>query len=572
MRNFFITKFFMFLLVCSVISGVSRAEEEKQFLTEYDLLFDIQNNGETIVNQNITITNVQNDIIATSYSLTVNELSVYDIKAFADEKELSVIQNEDVPTKTTDLSINFNDYIIGEGRQNEIKITYKSKDITSKFGEVWNVHIPKTELSESTTRYNIQLRVPKVFGPKIFISPVPVSEKEEKDFFIYAFTKESLNNKGVNAAFGNYQILNFKLNYNIENPYIIPVSYEVAFPPEIRGSQQVQYTNIDPKPKKMYLDKDGNTIGLYRLNGKSKMNIELIGSSKLIGKQVDIESSGKIIDLPKRLVRDYTKEQKFWETGSQVVLGISRTLFDPNSSVTSNTQKIYNYIVSNMEYDFELIDTGEMQRKGAEKALIRKEGNACMEFTDSFVAISRAMGIPARELNGFAFTNEEVNKPLSLNLTGGDLLHAWPEYFDPILGWVQIDPTWGNTSGVDYFSKLDTNHFVFSIKGLNSEYPLPAGAYRFDGDKKLIEVVFAQNTGITEFSPKVEIKKLTNINPIQLVKNNYKYEIKNTGNIFVYTSDGKVIPPGEAGVIYQQKDLKIVNLKDFNNGDIFIDL
>ena len=182
------------------------------------------------------------------------------------------------------------------------------------------------------------------------------------------------------------------------------------------------------------------------------------------------------------------------------------------------------------------------------------------------------MGIPARELNGFAFTNEEVNKPLSLNLTGGDLLHAWPEYFDPILGWVQIDPTWGNTSGVDYFSKLDTNHFVFSIKGMNSEYPLPAGAYRFDGDKKLIEVVFAQNTGITEFSPKVEIKKLTNINPIQLIKNNYKYEIKNTGNIFVYTIDGKVIPPGEAGVIYQQKDLKIVNLKDFNNGDIFIDL
>ncbi|KKS22664.1 MAG: hypothetical protein UU80_C0004G0054, partial [candidate division WWE3 bacterium GW2011_GWA1_41_8] len=40
---------------------------------------------------------------------------------------------------------------------------------------------------------------------------------------------------------------------------------------------------------------------------------------------------------------------------------------------------------------------------------------------------------------------------------------------------------------------LDTNHFAFVTKGLNSEYPLPAGAYRIDENEKLVEIEFSQD-------------------------------------------------------------------------------
>jgi hypothetical protein len=112
-----------------------------------------------------------------------------------------------------------------------------------------------------------------------------------------------------------------------------------------------------------------------------------------------------------------------------------------------------------------------------------------MEFTDLFIAISRAAGIPARELNGYAFTNNSKLRPLSLEQ---DILHAWPEYYNQQKKqWIPIDPTWGNTTGgVDFFNKLDYNHFTFVIHGTDSEFPLPAGAYR-KGDKgKKINIKF----------------------------------------------------------------------------------
>src|SRR3989344_2583826 len=119
-----------------------------------------------------------------------------------------------------------------------------------------------------------------------------------------------------------------------------------------------------------------------------------------------------------------------------------------------------------------------------------------MEFTVLFIALARAAGIPAREVNGFAYTQNEKERPLSLVK---DVLHAWPEYYDSdIQTWVMVDPTWGNTTGgVDYFYTLDFDHFAFVIKGVNSSYPIPAGGYKISQDlqTKDININFGDNFG-----------------------------------------------------------------------------
>ena len=93
-----------------------------------------------------------------------------------------------------------------------------------------------------------------------------------------------------------------------------------------------------------------------------------------------------------------------------------------------------------------------------------------MEFTDLFITIARSAGIPAREVNGFAYTENPDIQPLSLV---NDVLHAWPEYYDSEKGvWIPVDPTWGSTTGgVDYFSKLDLRHFTFVVHGKDSTKP-----------------------------------------------------------------------------------------------------
>lgn len=174
------------------------------------------------------------------------------------------------------------------------------------------------------------------------------------------------------------------------------------------------------------------------------------------------------------------------------------------------------------------------------------------------------MGIPARELNGYAITNEENLRPLSINLAKGDLLHSWPEFYDPTLGWIQVDPTWGNTSGIDYFTKLDTSHFAFVIKGINSEYPVPAGAYRTDQEKDLIEVEFSQAENEIDFTQSTTLKKKFNWNLIKLLRGYRKYKLVNTGATIVYDLDGNPILPGNFQTIYLHKDTTKYSYKDFN--------
>jgi hypothetical protein len=133
-----------------------------------------------------------------------------------------------------------------------------------------------------------------------------------------------------------------------------------------------------------------------------------------------------------------------------------------------------------------------------------------MEFTDLFVAIARAAGIPAREAIGYAYTNNPDIRPLSLVL---DVLHSWPEYYDrEHRVWIPVDPTWGNTTGgVNYFDKLDFDHIVFAIHGISSTYPYPAGFYRENGKTgKSIDVVFTDREVVNapaKFSLNIDFPK-----------------------------------------------------------------
>jgi hypothetical protein len=151
---------------------------------------------------------------------------------------------------------------------------------------------------------------------------------------------------------------------------------------------------------------------------------------------------------------------------------------------------IYTYVSQTLGYDYSRVSQTPI-RKGAVLALHSPENSICMEFTDLFIAVARAAGIPAREAIGYAYTTNSRLRPLSLV---ADVLHAWPQYYDSERKiWVPVDPTWSNTTGgVNYFDKLDFNHIVFAIHGKSSDYPYPAGFYRKSGKTtKDVSVLFA---------------------------------------------------------------------------------
>ncbi|OGC69740.1 hypothetical protein A2415_04650 [candidate division WWE3 bacterium RIFOXYC1_FULL_39_7] len=558
---------FAFLVVTAPLV-TPKVHAEGDFLTEYGISYDIGLTGETTVTQDVTITNLRNDVIVQTYTLKVKQLDIYDIKIHEKNRDIEV-DNEKTLDETT-IKVTLNSFNIGEGRQNKFSIIYKSKDIANKIGEVWNINIPRTQAVEATTGYNINFSVPNAFGDKIFISPVPILEESKNNLHRYYFTKESLADKNITAAFGNYQYINFRLKYQLHNPNLLSSIYEIPLPPDIKSIQQVKYGSFNVMPDSVRTDPDGNVIAQYKLKPKQNLEVELIGNAKISGRQINLESGGALSEIPGSVISLYTRPQPFWETRAANIKEISEKLYNKDQNVIQNANNIYNYIVENFSYDFATLNEQFVDRKGASKSLENTAGWACMEFTDTFIALARSMGIPARELNGYALSGTDNTRPLSINLRGGDFLHAWPEFYDPNYGWIQIDPTWGDTSNTDYFSKLDTNHFVLVIKGIDSDSPLPPGTYRFDenSEDKLVEVEFTDNPQNVEFKPEVEINQKMNLNILQMLFGRNKYELVNTGKVFLYTEDGEAIPPLSKRIFYREKDLEDLKLKIFNGQEI----
>lgn len=558
MRKTLLKLFFLIFAVLLLSNPVRAADE---FRTEFNVTYDIKPNAETYVTQNIEVTNLKSDVIAKKYSLTVKQMAIYDVRAVDQRGEMEIVKN--IEGDETTIDVLFNENIIGENRTNKFTLTYKTKDIASKIGEIYTVRIPKVADLDVIREYKIKLVVPNQLGPNIFITPEPKLTSDKSELKEYTFDKESLEQKGISASFGKYQILNYKLIYQLKNDTVLTNVQEIALPPDIKNIQQVKHKSLNPQPYKVKTDKDGNLIASYIVKPKSELEVELTGSTRLLGRQINPQLGGSFEEIPKKLVDRYTISQKYWEVDAPEIQNLKSRMFDKELSVAQNAQIVYSFVVNSLNYDFETVQNDYLERHGAISALNKEAPTACMEFTDLFITLARAMGIPARELNGYAVNiYEKSDLPLSIKLKSGDYLHAWPEYYDPNFGWVPVDPTWGSTSQLDFFSKLDNSHFVFAIKGLNSEHPLPAGLYRKDDSKKLVSVDIAQSE--EDFKHEIVLKKKLSLNPFYLIFGRGKYVAYNHGGTYIYNFEGHDLLPHQVMKVTLPKNIEKLQYEDLN--------
>jgi hypothetical protein len=469
--------FLLFTVTCtlSTVFAVDVPNTKPEFATTYDVIYDIDSEGVTTVTEKISLRNLTSESYANQFKLIIGATQVTDIKA-SDGGGAMKVSSEQKDTSTI-ISVKFNQQVAGLGKVLPWTLQFKSKDFAEKIGKVWELRAPKITSTTNLENYNLTLSVPKEFGDPTIISPIPKSQTSSEGKMFLTFTKDQLTQSGISASFGQNQLFDFDLSYHLENKNLIPILTSVALPPDT-AFQDVIYQRIEPQPINVTVDDDGNYLAWFRLNRGEKKDIKVVGSSKLY-----TQSKVKNPTLNDNLKKLYTQQDKYWEKDHPEISQKLNEILGPNPPQDSHSKArlIFNFVVGSLKYNStRLQDTKNgVERLGAVTALSNPNSAVCMEFTDLFIALSRAAGIPARELDGFAYTANPTLRPLSLNR---DILHSWPEFWDDKKGWIMVDPTWENTTGgVDYFNKLDLNHFVFVIKGASSEQPIPAGSYKYIG-------------------------------------------------------------------------------------------
>ena len=452
------------------------------FSTDYDVTYTVLDNATTHINFDIVLTNQTTQYYASSYNIQVGIEDLENVRASDPDGPIVPVVTKD--NDGANIELTFNRKVVGINNKLNFNLSFDTKTVAKSLGKIWEVNIPGLANQDSFQSFNVHVRVPSALGKPSYIKP-EIAQSSKNSL---SFTKEQLGSSGIYIGFGDFQIYKFNLTYHLNNPNLFKVRTEIAIPPST-GYQDIEIEDINPKPLNVTIDKDGNWLAQYLLTPYQKIDVVVKGKAK-------INLSPKKETITNEKINLYLKEQPYWQTSNVDIKNLANTLKTPYA--------IYEYIVKNLKYDFSRVTEGK-GRLGSVNVLKDPNSAVCLEFTDLFIALARAAGIPAREVDGFAYTERSKERPLSLVK---DILHAWPEYYDfERESWIMVDPTWGNTTkGLDYFRELDFDHFAFVIKGENSQYPIPAGGYKLEGQEVLkdLDVSFSDGFGGTRSQLAIE--------------------------------------------------------------------
>lgn len=496
--------------------------EDTDFLVNAKVTYAVNDNATARVTQNITLTNKKEFVYAPSYSITLKLNNIRDISATDDSGSIPFKVTEgqnDIKT----IDVVFPEKIVGLNKKNTFQLSFTTSDYVEKSGDVYSISIPAISNIQDFNQYSVVIDTPQNFNAPSIIKPdIPHDTLQNT----YTFTKENIANSGIFMEFGKEQYYNFVLNYNLENKNLFAVKTEIALPLNT-SYQEVLIESIQPKPETVYKDKDGNFLATYAIKPKTSFTVRV---NTVVKTFLNPISS----DLSTSLEKSYTRSQKYWDVDSPEIVNAAKNL--------TTAEDIYNYVVKTLSYSFDKTND-KNERIGAKNVLAKPYFAVCLEFADLFVALARAKGIPARVVEGYAFTENNSSRPVSLF---EDVLHAWPEYYDSeSKTWRMVDPTWADTTGgVDYFHTFDLDHVAFVRNGLSSTYPVPAGGYKLDQTSKDVDVSFISALQfVKRDDPKFEssfspFTQNTNIKGSVTYFNNGNYE-SSPKNTYIYVDGVK---------------------------------
>lgn len=149
----------------------------------------------------------------------------------------------------------------------------------------------------------------------------------------------------------------------------------------------------------------------------------LVNSSLVEGYNTDSE-----------LYLKYTQPEKLIESDNMKIVEVARDITSGESDPHKMALLIYSFVTEHLNYEIQDAE------RGALWALENGVGD-CSEHSYLFVALCRAVGIPARIQAGFAF--HQVGEVIEDG-------HMWAEYYLENYGWIPVDATWQLFDSIDY--------------------------------------------------------------------------------------------------------------------------
>ncbi len=499
----------VFLLV-----GMLGRVHAQEFDVKIDREYTVNPDASMHVKETHTITNNSTNLLISKSNQETFQVAVIgdDKKKLTDSVATAVIKVDgNTQTYSTDIQDKFAELKVNypkELRRNQsltFILDYTNFGLLQNVGALYDIYAPgfvkDFQFVKGNTKvsYTTVFRISDQLPAENFVIPAPTSKETSNGFSVYSFSQESLLGKTIWIQRGRTQFYQFKITQHAQSTddhdtgYLN--EYRVILPKDVdegEVTQKVYFTKISPEPFQVVTDSEDNLIGYFKVPTHQDVDITVEGFASVAKKDVQVgeSNSGNLNTYDAQLVAGYTKSAQYWEVDAPQIQTLAKQLEDGTQNVFDIVAKTYQHVVDTIDYS-EVKRFGLNERQGALKTLENGSG-VCMEYSDLFLTLSRAQGIPARAAFGYGYDSR-------LPVNGAEA-HQWVQVFMPGLGkWVSVDVTWGE-SGPALIGG-DLNHFYTHTASTDPNNPamverisygnnvdLPAPQFQFTAQGQLADI------------------------------------------------------------------------------------
>ena len=223
--------------------------------------------------------------------------------------------------------------------------------------------------------------------------------------------------------------------------YIDTATINMTFFPKQYSNQELLKFYTNPEAE---LDENSLKFTWKRPEGKIDFRVNADVKTINTFPQISQKIKFPVEDLPEDVLV-YSKPSKTIDADDEDIIKLASELVKGEDDLYAAVFKIADWTKNNIEYNLSTL-TSEVSQK-ASWVLENKQG-VCDELTSLFIALLRAVGIPAKFTSGLAYTNSSLF-PQNWGA------HGWAEVYFPGYGWVPFDVTYGE------FGWIDPTHIKF---------------------------------------------------------------------------------------------------------------
>lgn len=219
--------------------------------------------------------------------------------------------------------------------------------------------------------------------------------------------------------------------------------------------QKIDKFKINIRPSSIYKDEQGNSLLYFDIKQKGRISLNMSFDAVLFKEKSDIKTikNDSFKTAPKTL-RRYLKDEPSLEQTKDVKALVAKLTSEKENALEKITT-FFDFVVDNFKYRCPVV------KRGVKNLNLLKLRGDCGEYSSLFVAMMRSVGIPSRNITGFA-----------LSPKGIVVEHGWAEVYLKPLGWVPIDMVYtsqekaNKKNKLKYFLQHDDYRLVF-CQGFN---------------------------------------------------------------------------------------------------------